>query len=97
MDTTTKTLFNRPEILVSDPNTLDADDDRLAKQNLILYVALRVLGTLSNDQIIRITKTRKHTSRISDVRRWLQENIGETIKCTYGEGGLNYYTIVKGD
>lgn len=84
------------EILVTDPNTRDEDDDRLAKQNLILYIALRVLGKLSNDQIIRITGSRKHTSRISDVRAWLKEHTGEELKCEYGTGGLNYYEIVKG-
>jgi hypothetical protein len=38
----------------------------------------------------------KYTGRISDIRRWLEKR-GQTIKCTRGEGGLNYYEIVKGD
>ena len=86
------TLFNQPEILVSDPNTRDADDDRLAGQNLEIYDLMIEHAVVSNKQLSAIAL--KYTSRISDIRRWLEKR-GQTIKCTYGEGGLNYYSIVK--
>ena len=94
MDTTTKTLFNRPEILVSDPNTLDADDDRLAGQNLKIYDLLLLHGQVSNRELANISM--KYTGRISDIRRFLEKR-GQTIRCIRGTGGLNFYTIVKGD
>ena len=85
------TLFE-PEILVSDPNTRDEDDDRLAGQNLKIYELLIFHGQMSNMELSNISL--KYTSRISDIRRWLEKR-GQTIKCIYGKGGLNYYEIVK--
>ena len=88
-----KTLFDEPEILVSDPNTLDSDDDRLAGQNLKIYDLLIFHGQMSNKELANISL--KYTSRISDIRRFLEKR-GQTIKCIRGTGGLNFYTIVKG-
>ena len=86
-----KTLIG--EILVRDPNTRDADDDRLAGQNLKIYDLLMLHGQMSNKELSNISL--KYTSRISDIRHWLEKR-GQTIRCIRGEGGLNYYEIVKG-
>lgn len=86
------TLFNQPEILVTDPNTRDEDDDRLAGQNKTIYELLMLHGQMSNRELSNISL--KYTSRISDIRRWLEKR-GQTIICIRGTGGLNYYEIVK--
>lgn len=86
------TLFD--EILVTDPNARDEDDERLSGQNLKIYEYLMLHGSMSNRELANISL--KYTSRISDIRRWLEKR-GQTIKCIRGEGGLNTYTIVKGD
>ena len=82
------------EILVTDPNTRDEDDDRLAGQNLQIYELLILHGQMSNRELSNISL--KYTSRISDIRRWLEKR-GQTITCIRGTGGLNYYEIVKGE
>lgn len=86
------TLFDRPrEILVTDSNARDEDDERLAGQNLEIYNLMLEHAVVSNKQLSSIAL--KYTSRISDIRRWLERR-GQTIRCTYGEGGVNYYSIV---
>jgi len=81
------------DIPVTDPNTRDEDDDRLAGQNLKIYHLLVVLVFITNVHLSKISL--KYTSRISDIRKWLKENKNQTVKCTYGKGGLNWYSIRK--
>ena len=80
------------EILVTDPGTWDADDARLSAQNQKIYGLLITHGQISNVELAWISLD--YRGRIRDIRRFLKPK-GQTVKCIYGKGGLNYYTIVK--
>ena len=86
------TLFDQPEILVTDPTTLDEDDDRLAGQNLECYDLLLLHGQMSNKELS--LKFLDYRGRIRDIRAFLKPK-GQTVKCIRGKGGLTYYMIVK--
>jgi len=86
------------EIPVTDPKTNDKDDDRLAGQNLEIYNYLVENPGASNVELMNISKSYSgFTARISNVRIWLRENKGQTIKCRRGTGDDNqyYYWIEK--
>lgn len=68
-----------------------ADVPRLTGQNAAILARLRQ-GPATNRELAEISL--KYTSRISDVRAWL-ENHGESIICKRGCGGLNMYRIVQ--
>jgi len=87
------TLFDRPpEILVTDPSTLDEDDKRLAGKNLIVYDLLILHGQMSNRELSNISLD--YRGRIRDIRAYLKPK-DQTVKCIRATGGLTYYTIVK--
>lgn len=74
-----------------DPNVHPDDGHRLRGQNARV-LALLEERPATNDELIKIG--RKYTSRISDVRKFLNRG-GRTIECIRGEGGLNTYRIVE--
>ena len=82
------------EILVTDPTTLDEDDDRLAGQNLEAYRLLMLHGIMSNKELS--ARFLDYRGRIRDIRAYLRPK-GQTVKCTRGTGGLAYYSIVRLD
>lgn len=88
------TLFDRPEILVTDPTTLDEDDKRLSGLNLKAYNLLILHGQMSNRELSNISLD--YRGRIRDIRAFLKPK-GQTVKCIRGKGGLTYYRIEKGD
>ena len=73
----------------TDPHVDPSDVSRLTGQNAVILARLE-RGPATNDELSRIS--RKYTSRISDVRAWLQRH-GKTIVCQRGVGGLNTYRI----
>ena len=79
------------EILVTDPNTRDEDDDRLAGQNLVIYGMLMERAR-SNKELSGIALD--YRGRIRDIRNFLKTK-GQTVKCIFGKGGLNFYAIIK--
>ena len=79
------------EILVTDPNTRDQDDERLAGQNLVIYKML-MERQRSNKELSNIALD--YRGRIRDIRNFLKSK-GQTVQCIFGQGGLNYYAIVK--
>lgn len=81
---------NQP-LLPIDPNLHTSDVSRLSGQNAEVLKRLEH-GPAFNDELAQISM--KYTSRISDVRRFLQPS-GRTIKCERGEGGRNLYRIVQ--
>lgn len=89
------TLFDPPPPqsgpAVIDPNVRESDRDRLTGQNASVMERLES-GPATNDELARIS--RKYTSRISDVRRYLERH-GRTIECIRGDGGLNTCRIVR--
>jgi len=81
-------LFDPPEIR---PHFADAADvPRLTEQNTKMLAFLR-LGPATNRQLMAIGMN--YRARISELREWLQNNTGETIRCIRGKGGLNSYRI----
>jgi len=87
------TLFDRPkEILVSDPTTLDEDDERLSGKNLIVYDLLIKHTQMTNRELSNISLD--YRGRIRDIRAYLKPK-GQTVKCIRGKGGLTFYKIVK--
>lgn len=69
-----------------------ADTPRLAGQNRRILDRLRQ-GPATNVELAEISL--KYTSRISDVRSWLESNTGETITCQRGKSGVNIYGIER--
>ena len=80
-----------PAIEPIDPNVIERDAARLIGQNRAIIERL-ARGPATNDELARLS--RKYTSRISDVRRFLEQR-GHTIVCDRGVGGLNTYRIVS--
>jgi len=81
-----------PDLFTIRPHFADAADvPRLGKQNAKMLAMLR-LGPVTNQQLWD-ARIFKYTARISEVREWLQNNTGETIRCIRGKGGLNTYEI----
>lgn len=75
------------------PHFADAEDvPRLTEQNTKMLAFLRI-GPATNRQLMVIAMN--YRARISELREWLQNNTGETIRCIRGKGGLNWYEIVK--
>jgi len=73
------------------PHFADKDDvPRLTEQNTKMLAVLR-LGPATNRQLMAIGMN--YRARISELREWLQNNTGETIRCIRGKGGLNSYRI----
>ena len=66
------------------------DTPRLAGQNAAILTRLRQ-GPARNHELADIAL--KYTSRISDVRSWLESNEGKTIKCRRLSGGVTEYSI----
>ena len=84
-------LDYRPPLPIEtlDPNVEHRDRSRLRGQNLLVLKRLEE-GPATNDELSQIA--RKYTSRISDVRAWLNRG-GRTIECERVEGGLFRYWI----
>jgi hypothetical protein len=83
-------LFATPlPIETLDPSVEPCDAGRLRGQNLLILRRLES-GPATNDELSQIA--RKYTSRISDVRAWLNRG-GRTIECERVEGGLFRYWI----
>ena len=85
-------LFASPApIATIDPNVARADGRRLRGQNLAIFLRLQQ-GPATNRELSEISL--KYTSRISDVRKWL-EPAGYTIECAEGHSGLHQYMLAR--
>ena len=85
-------LFAPPlPIETLDPSVERCDQSRLRGQNLMILQRLEQ-GPATNDDLVLIA--RKYTSRISDVRAWLNRG-GRTIDCERVKGGLFRYWITE--
>lgn len=87
-----RTLFDKPDILVTDPTTRDEDDKRLSGLNLKVYNLLLTHSQMSNAELSTISLD--YRGRIRDIRAYLKPK-GQTVKCTRGHGGITYYSIIK--
>lgn len=67
------------------------DAGRLAGQNQAILERLR-RGPATNKELAAISL--KYTSRISEVRAWLELR-GETITCERLSGGVSEYSVTK--
>ena len=80
------------EILVTDPTTLDEDDDRLAGQNLECYELFMLHGSLTTRELW--AKFTDYRGRVRDLRAYMKEK-GQTIVCVRRKGGNNLYKVTK--
>lgn len=67
-----------------------ADRDRLAGQNARILALLESKIEVSNAELAGISL--KYTSRLSEVRAWLERR-GRTVRCRRADGGLTWYSI----
>ena len=75
------------------PHFADPEDTpRLTGQNAAILARLRE-GPAHNHELAQIAL--KYTSRISDIRSWLENNTGETITCERMQGGVTRYSIAR--